>query len=97
MLKQSVLKWTYHKRVQEGASDLEAFMYKLVSHPLLVRHTKEVTVAVEKFKCTAAMNILLPLLHLDSVRGDIAQFLSLRLEETCAREESKILIKALTE
>ena len=40
----------HHERVQEGASDLEAFMYRLVSHPLLVRHMKEVTAAVEKFK-----------------------------------------------
>ena len=72
-------------------------MYRLVSHPLLVRHTKEVTAAVEKFKRTVAMNILLPLLHLDSARGDIAQFLSSCLEEVCAWEESKILIEALTE
>ena len=43
------------------------------------------------------MNILLPLLHLDLARGDIAQFLSSRLEEVCAREESKVLIEALTE
>ena len=40
----------HHERVQEGASDLEAFMYRLISHPLLVRHTKEVRAAVEKFK-----------------------------------------------
>ena len=72
-------------------------MYKLISHPLLERHTKEVTAAVEKFKWTAAMNVLLPLLHLDLARGDIAQFLRLCLEETCVHEESKILIEALTE
>ena len=28
----------HHEWVQEGASDLEAFMYKLTSHPLLVKH-----------------------------------------------------------
>ena len=87
----------HHERVQEGALDLEAFMYRLIHHPLLVRHTKEVTAAVEKFKQMVAMNILLPLLHLDSARGDIAQFLSSHLKEVCAREESKILIEALTE
>ena len=43
------------------------------------------------------MNVLLPLLQLDSARGDIAQFLSSHLEEVCAQEESKILIEALTE
>ena len=41
----------------------------------------------------AAMNVLLPLLHLDLARADIAQLLSLCLEETCAHEESKILIE----
>ena len=87
----------HHEQVQEGVSDLEAFMYRLVSQPLLVKHTKKVTKAMQKFKWMAAMNLLLPLLHLDLARGDIAQFLSLHLEETCAREESKILIEALTE
>ena len=43
------------------------------------------------------MNVLLPLLHRDSARGDIAQFLNSRLEEVCAWEESKFLIEALTE
>ena len=87
----------HHEQIQEGVSDLEAFMYRLVSHPLLVKHTNEVTVAVEKFKQTAAMNVLLPLLHLDSARGDIAQFLNSCLKEVCAQEESKVLIEALTE
>ena len=87
----------HHEQVQEGASELAAFMYKLITHPLLVRHTKEVTAAVEKFKWTAAMNVLLLLLYLDSARGDIAQFLSFRLKEVCAHEESKILIEALME
>ena len=40
----------HHEQVQEGVSDFEAFMYRLISHPLLVRQTKEVTAAVEKFK-----------------------------------------------
>ena len=87
----------HHEWVQEGVSDLESFMCRLVSHPLLVKHTNEITAAVEKFKQTVAMNILLPLLHLDSARGDIAQFLNSCLEEVCAREESKVLIDALTE
>ena len=87
----------HHKWVQEGDSDLEAFMYRLVSHPLLVKHTNEVSAAVEKFKQTVAMNVLLPLLHLDSTRDDIAQFLNSHLKEVCAREESKVLIEALTE
>ena len=43
------------------------------------------------------MNVLLLLIHLDSARDDITQFLSSRLEEVCACEESKILIEALTE
>ena len=43
------------------------------------------------------MNLLLPLLHLDSARSDIARFINSRLEEVCAREEDKVLIKALTE
>ena len=87
----------HHEWVQEGASDLEAFMYKLTSHPLLVKHSDEVTATVEKFKQTAAMNLLLPLLHLDSARSNIAKFINSRLEEVCAKEESKVLIKALTE
>ena len=87
----------HHEQVQEGASDLEAFMYRLVSHPLLVKHSNKVTAAVEKFKRTAAMNLLLPLLHLDSARGNIAKFLNSHLEEVCAKEESKVLIEALTE
>ena len=45
----------HHEWVQEGASDLEAFIYKLTSHPLLVKHSNEVTATVEKFKQTAAM------------------------------------------
>ena len=73
----------HHEQVQEGASDLEAFMYRLVSHPLLVKHSDEVTAAVEKFKQTAAMNLLLPLLHLDSARGNIAKFLNSCLKEVC--------------
>ena len=64
---------------------------------LLVKHSNEVTAAVEKFKQTAAMNLLLPLLHLDSARGNIAKFLNSCLEEVCAKEESKVLIEALTE
>ena len=52
---------------------------------------------METFRQTAAMNILLPLLHLDSARGDIAQFLNSRLEEVYTKEESKVLIEALTE
>ena len=87
----------HHEWVQEEASDLKAFMYRLMSHPLLVKHSDEVTAAVEKFKQTAAMNLLLPLLHLDSARGNIAKFLNSRLEEVCAKEESKVLIEALTE
>ena len=43
------------------------------------------------------MNLLLPLLHLDSARSDIARFMNSHLEEVCAREESKVLIEALTE
>ena len=69
-------------------------MYRLVSHPLLVKHTNEVAAAVEEFKQTTAMNVLLPLLHLDLARGDIAQFLNSCLKEVCAREESKVLIEA---
>ena len=72
-------------------------MCRLISHPLLVKHTNEITAAVEKFKQTVAMNILLPLLHLDSARGDIVQFLNSCLEEVCAWEEYKVLIEALTE
>ena len=86
----------HHEQIQEGVSDLEAFMCRLVNHPLLIRHTKETTPAMEKFKQMAAINVLLSLLHLDSARGDIAQFLNSRLEEVCAKEESKILIEALT-
>ena len=41
-------------------------MYKLASHPLLAKHSDEITAEVERFKQTAAMNLLLPLLHLDS-------------------------------
>ena len=52
---------------------------------------------MERFRQMAAMNVLQPLLHLDLARGDIAQFLSSRLGEVCAREESKVLIEALTE
>ena len=40
----------HHEQVQEGASDLEAFMYKLASHPLLVKHSDEITAEVERFK-----------------------------------------------
>ena len=87
----------HHEWVQEGASDLEAFMYKLTSHPLLVKHSDEVTATVEKFKQTAAMNLLLPLLHLDSARSDIARFINSCLKKVCAKEESKVLIEALTE
>ena len=87
----------HHEQIQEGVSDLEAFLCKLVNHPVLIRHTKEITSAMERFRQTAAMNILLPLLHLDLARGDIAQFLNSSLEEVCAKEESKILIEALTE
>ena len=43
------------------------------------------------------MNLLLPLLHLDSARSDIPRFINSHLEEVCAREESKVLIEALTE
>ena len=43
------------------------------------------------------MNLLLPLLHLDSARSDIARFIISRLEEVCVKEESKVLIEALTE
>ena len=87
----------HSERIQEGVSDLKAFMCRLINHSLLIRHTKEITAAVEKFKQTAAMNVLLPLLHLDSARGDITQFLNSCLEEVCAKEESKVLIEALTE
>ena len=72
-------------------------MHKLASHPLLVKHSDEITAEVERFKQTAAMNLLLPLLHLDSARSDIARFINSHLEEVCAREESKVLIEALTE
>ena len=72
-------------------------MYKLTSHPLLVKHSDEVTATVEKFKQTAVMNLSLPLLHLDLARSDIARFINSRLEEVCAKEESKVLIEALTE
>ena len=87
----------HHERVQEGALDLEAFMYKLASHPLLVKHSDKITAAVERFKQTAAMNLLLPLLHLDSARSEIARFINSCLKEVCAKEESKVLIEALTE
>ena len=40
----------HHERVQEGASDLETFMYKLASHPLLAKHSDEITAEVERFK-----------------------------------------------
>ena len=43
------------------------------------------------------MNLLLPLLHLDSARSDFARFINSHLEEVCVREESKVLIEALTE
>ena len=43
------------------------------------------------------MNLLLPLLHLDSAQSDIARFINSHLEEVCAREESRVLIEALTE
>ena len=72
-------------------------MYKLASHPLLAKHSDEITVEVERFKRTATMNLLLPLLHLYSARSDIARFINSHLKEVCAREESKVLIKALTE
>ena len=52
---------------------------------------------MERFKQTAAMNLLLPLLYLDSARSDIARFINSHLKEVCAKEESKVLIKALTE
>ena len=87
----------HHEWVQEGASELEAIMCKLASHPLLAKHSNEITAEVKRFKRTAAMNLLLPLLHLDSARSDIAQFINSCLEEVCAREESKVLIEALTE
>ena len=87
----------HHEQIQEGVSDLEALMCRLVNYPLLIKKTKEITAAVEKFKQTAAMNVLLPLLHLDSARGDIAQFLNSCLKEVCAKEESKVLIEALRE
>ena len=87
----------HHERIQEGASDLEAYMYKLASYPLLAKHSDEITAEVEWFKRTAAMNLLLPLLHLDSARSDIAKFINSCLEEVCAKEESKVLIEALTE
>ena len=72
-------------------------MYKLASHPLLVKHSDEITAAVESFKQTAAMNLLLPLLHLDSARSNVARFINSRLKEVCAKEEFKVLIEALTE
>ena len=72
-------------------------MYKLASHPLLVKHSDKITAAVERFKQTAAMNLLLPLLHLDSARSEIARFINSCLKEVCAKEESKVLIEALTE
>ena len=87
----------HHEWVQEGASELEAFRCKLASHPLLAKHSDEITAEVKRFKRTAAMNLLLPLLHLDSARSNIARFINSHLKEVCAREESKILIKALTE
>ena len=40
----------HHERVQEGALDLEAFMYKLASHPLLAKPSHEITAEVERFK-----------------------------------------------
>ena len=40
----------HHEQVQEGTSDLEAFMYKLASHPLLAKHSDEITAEVERFK-----------------------------------------------
>ena len=40
----------HHECIQEGASDLEAFMYKLASHPLLAKHSDEITAEVERFK-----------------------------------------------
>ena len=40
----------HHERVQEEALDLEAFMYKLASHPLLAKHSDEITAEVERFK-----------------------------------------------
>ena len=72
-------------------------MYKLTSQPLLVKHSDEVTATVEKLKQTAVMNLLLPLLHLDSARSDIARSMNSHLKEVCAKEESKVLIEALTE
>ena len=72
-------------------------MYKLASHPLLAKHSDEITAEVERFKRTAAMNLLLPLLHLDSARSDITRFINSHLKEVCVREESKVLIEALTE
>ena len=48
----------HHKQFQEGVSDLEALMWRLVNYPLLIKKTKEITAAVEKFKQTAAMNVL---------------------------------------
>ena len=50
----------HHERIQEGVSELETFMCQFVNHPLLIKHTKEITAAVEKFKQTVAMNFLLP-------------------------------------
>ena len=52
---------------------------------------------MERFKQTAAINLLLSLLHLDSAQTNIARFINSRLEEVCAKEEFKVLIKALTE
>ena len=62
----------HHKWVQKGALDLEAFMCKLASHPLLTKHFDEITVEVKRFKQTATMSLLLPLIHLDSASSDIA-------------------------
>ena len=71
----------HHERVQEGASDLEAFMYKLASHPLLAKHSDKITAEVERFKRTATMNLLLPLLYLDSALSDMTRFMNTHLEE----------------
>ena len=40
----------HHKQVHKGALDLEDFMYKLASHPLLAKHSDEITAEVERFK-----------------------------------------------
>ena len=50
-----------------------------------------------KWKDLNEQLLLLPLLHLDSARSNIAGFINSHLKEVCAREESKVLIKALTE